>query len=93
MNPDLASLYLRGIERYDALDEPDRFRFDLLMRNFLTAFQGAEMSLFGILMVLVSIIIRLGIAAILSGIARRARLVCQPDGMSAVFDSGSPISE
>ncbi len=41
LNPDLIDLFLRGSKDFDALDAGERFRFDLLMRNTMTAFQGA----------------------------------------------------
>lgn len=41
LHPDLAELYLRGMKDFDSLDGGDRFRFDMLMRNVLIAFQGA----------------------------------------------------
>jgi hypothetical protein len=41
LNPDLIELFLRGSKDFDALDSGDRFRFDLMMRNTMTAFQGA----------------------------------------------------
>lgn len=41
LNPDLTRLFLSGIKSYDGLEAADRFRFDLLLRNTMTAFQGA----------------------------------------------------
>jgi hypothetical protein len=41
LNPDLASLYLRGIRDYHDLKNPEKFRFGLLIRNVLSSFQGA----------------------------------------------------
>jgi hypothetical protein len=41
LNPDLIDLFLRGSRDFEALDSSERMRFDLLMRNTMTAFQGA----------------------------------------------------
>ena len=38
---DLADLYLRGLEDFDALDGTDRLRFEMLLRSIFTEFQGA----------------------------------------------------
>jgi len=39
LNPDVAAIYSRGRKSYKNLDEAEKFRFDLLMRNMLTEFQ------------------------------------------------------
>jgi hypothetical protein len=41
LHPDIADLYLSGMKNYDSLRGRERFRFDMLMRTTLTAFQGA----------------------------------------------------
>ena len=41
VHPEIASLMLRGLESYDDLESTERFRFGMLMRNTLTAYQGA----------------------------------------------------
>jgi hypothetical protein len=41
LHPDLADLFLRGSKDFESLRGGDRFRFDLLMRNTMSAFQGA----------------------------------------------------
>jgi hypothetical protein len=41
LHPDIADLFLGGMKNFDSLRGRDRFRFDMLMRNTLTAFQGA----------------------------------------------------
>ena len=41
LNPDLGELYLRGLKSYRGLESFEKFRFGLLMRNTLTAAQGA----------------------------------------------------
>jgi hypothetical protein len=38
---DLAELYLAGLEDFDALEGAEKFRFELLLRNIFTEFQGA----------------------------------------------------
>lgn len=37
----IAELYLAGVEDFDALKGADKFRFELLLRNIFTEFQGA----------------------------------------------------
>lgn len=38
---DLAELFLTGLRDCDALQGPDKLRFELLLRNFFSGFQGA----------------------------------------------------
>ncbi len=41
LNPDLASLFLRGLESIRGMDRGEMFRFNLLMRNVFSEFHGA----------------------------------------------------
>lgn len=41
LHPDITDLFLNGLKSFDALPGRDRFRFDQLMRNTMTSFQGA----------------------------------------------------
>jgi len=41
LHTDVADLFLRGLRDYDGLAGAERFRFDLLMSNTLSSFQGA----------------------------------------------------
>jgi hypothetical protein len=41
LNPEILELYARGGESYADLDEGDKQRFDLVLRNVLSALQGA----------------------------------------------------
>ncbi|MDH3333481.1 MAG: hypothetical protein OEM30_03685 [Gammaproteobacteria bacterium] len=40
-NPEILELYARGIESYLDLDEDDKLRFDMILRNVFSALQGA----------------------------------------------------
>ena len=41
LHPDLAELLMKGLESYKGLDRPEKFRFDMLLRNILSSMQGA----------------------------------------------------
>ena len=41
LNPEILELYARGIESYADLDEGDKLRFDMVLRNVFSALQGA----------------------------------------------------
>ena len=41
LNPEVAALFLRGLQDYRELASGEKFRFGLLMSNTLSAFQGA----------------------------------------------------
>lgn len=41
LNPEILELYARGSESYVDLDEGDRVRFDMVVRNVFSALQGA----------------------------------------------------
>ena len=41
LNPEILELYARGGESYAGLDEGDKLRFDLVLRNVFSALQGA----------------------------------------------------
>ena len=41
LNPEVADLFLRGLNGMEGLDRNERFRFDLLMRNTMNSLQGA----------------------------------------------------
>ena len=43
LNPDIASIYARGAKDFRSLSQVEKSRFDLLMRNMLTEFQGAHL--------------------------------------------------
>ncbi len=40
LNPDIAELYVEGLNRYSELDAPQRFRFAMLLRNIFGALQA-----------------------------------------------------
>ncbi len=40
-NPEILKLYARGIESFEGLDEDDKLRFDMVLRNVFSALQGA----------------------------------------------------
>lgn len=44
-DPDLAELFLRGVQDFDGLESTEKFRFDLLLRNIFSATQGAYIRL------------------------------------------------
>ena len=41
LNPDLASLFLRGAQDFHALDRNEKFRMNMLLRNMFSEFQSA----------------------------------------------------
>ena len=41
LNPDVAKLFLRGLESFRALETEEKLRFGMLMRNMFSATQGA----------------------------------------------------
>lgn len=41
LNPELAELFTRGLENYDELQDTDKLRFGMLMRNMFSEMQGA----------------------------------------------------
>jgi len=41
LNPEILELYARGGESYVDLDQDDKLRFDMILRNVLSALQGA----------------------------------------------------
>jgi hypothetical protein len=41
LNPDLAQLFLAGLQDFDGLPGADRLRFEFLLRNMFASFQGA----------------------------------------------------
>ena len=41
LNPEILELYARGGESYTNLDEGDKLRFDMVLRNVFSALQGA----------------------------------------------------
>jgi hypothetical protein len=41
LNPELAELYLKGLQGYLQLDRPERLRFGMLVENFLGALQAS----------------------------------------------------
>ena len=41
LNPEILELYARGGESYGDLDEGDKLRFDMVLRNVFSALQGA----------------------------------------------------
>ena len=41
LNPEILDLYARGAKSYVDLDEGDKLRFDLILRNVFSALQGA----------------------------------------------------
>jgi hypothetical protein len=41
LNPELAALFEKGIRRFDELDKIEKIRFDFLLRNMFSGFQGA----------------------------------------------------
>jgi len=41
LHPDLAQLLLNGFDSFASLDESERFRFDMLLRNIFASTQGA----------------------------------------------------
>jgi len=41
LNPEILELYARGAESYAGLDEGDKLRFDMVLRNVFSALQGA----------------------------------------------------
>ncbi len=41
LNPEILELYARGSESYADLDEGDKLRFDMVLRNVFSALQGA----------------------------------------------------
>ena len=42
LNPEILCLYTRGAESYVDLDERDKQRFDMVLRNVLSSLQGAD---------------------------------------------------
>jgi hypothetical protein len=40
LNPDIAKLYIEGLDRYSEFDPPQRFRFAMLLRNIFGALQA-----------------------------------------------------
>ena len=41
LNPELTELFLKGMNDFNALKQGDRLRFEMLLRNIFSAFQGA----------------------------------------------------
>jgi hypothetical protein len=41
VHPELAQLLLKGLDSYKGLDQAEKFRFDMLMRNMFSGMQGA----------------------------------------------------
>jgi len=41
LNPDLAALFIKGLESYKGLPAAEKIRFGMLMRNMFSAMQGA----------------------------------------------------
>ena len=42
LNPEILDLYTRGAESYVGLDEGDKRRFDIVLRNVFSSLQGAD---------------------------------------------------
>lgn len=41
LHPDVAQLFLKGLQNFSGLDTPEKFRFGLLLRNMFSSTQGA----------------------------------------------------